>query len=571
MRHAKAKFLVAMILLALIWGAVVFPAGAIAPALSIRFVTPTNTATVTDATMKVTAVISGRGGSAKVDLLIDGSLCDSKQVILTTAGRGEVNFEWDTQNLSSGSHALALVARTDKGVQNSARIKIMLPENTPQVLPQIEGIRDGAVLSEDTDKVVLHVEPNCKDARNVVLLEDGKLRAVTNIAPFNFDWDTKRLDPGKHTLQAQVYDNQGNLITSNITVVELHGEERIIVAQEPTATVTEPLTSRMATPDTAARKLSNVEVAETPETSGYIVSTTPTPATKPQTSIATQPETGKPMQLARRTNWNMDLTAAPGQISLLRPAAVKPAATQSVQPKRTEAASSIASVIPAAMKTHAVRLPSPEPTGATVSLPPAPVNTNTVKPVKLPATTLPVEAVTVAVPQTHNRNNNITLHLVAPKDSLWRIARKYGISVTDLTRVNKIKADTMLQLGQRLTIPGRPALAVKGKILQNSPAPFFSDGKLMIPVRAVVEACGGKVQWSKDGHIAVKTAETNADLRVGSDKAKVAGKEITMHSQVVIREGRAFLAMEAFNEVALLPTNYQQDKNLVVIACVTRE
>ncbi|HHE46656.1 MAG TPA: LysM domain-containing protein, partial [Bacteroidetes bacterium] len=44
-------------------------------------------------------------------------------------------------------------------------------------------------------------------------------------------------------------------------------------------------------------------------------------------------------------------------------------------------------------------------------------------------------------------------HIVAPGDSLWLIARKYGVSVELLRRANGLQGRSLIKPGQRLTIP----------------------------------------------------------------------------------------------------------------------
>ncbi|MDE0844183.1 MAG: LysM domain-containing protein, partial [Psychrobacter pacificensis] len=46
-------------------------------------------------------------------------------------------------------------------------------------------------------------------------------------------------------------------------------------------------------------------------------------------------------------------------------------------------------------------------------------------------------------------------YTVGSGDSLIGLARKYGVSTQELAEMNNIAADTMLQRGQRLTVPNR--------------------------------------------------------------------------------------------------------------------
>ncbi|MDO5366471.1 LysM peptidoglycan-binding domain-containing protein [Kocuria sp.] len=45
---------------------------------------------------------------------------------------------------------------------------------------------------------------------------------------------------------------------------------------------------------------------------------------------------------------------------------------------------------------------------------------------------------------------------VAPGDSVWSLATKHGVTVTDMMNANNIPAHAMVRPGDRLTIPGRP-------------------------------------------------------------------------------------------------------------------
>jgi membrane-bound lytic murein transglycosylase D len=46
-----------------------------------------------------------------------------------------------------------------------------------------------------------------------------------------------------------------------------------------------------------------------------------------------------------------------------------------------------------------------------------------------------------------------TTHLVGKGDSLWTVARLHSVEVADLAKANRIRPDTPLREGQRLTIP----------------------------------------------------------------------------------------------------------------------
>ena len=59
------------------------------------------------------------------------------------------------------------------------------------------------------------------------------------------------------------------------------------------------------------------------------------------------------------------------------------------------------------------------------------------------------------------------IHPVMPGETLWRIAKHYGVEVEELARVNQISDASRLEVGQRLRIPLK-----KGPLPEATPAPF---------------------------------------------------------------------------------------------------
>lgn len=57
---------------------------------------------------------------------------------------------------------------------------------------------------------------------------------------------------------------------------------------------------------------------------------------------------------------------------------------------------------------------------------------------------------------------------VTPGDSVWSLATKHGVTVTDLMKANKIPAHAMVRPGDRLTIPGQPKKQTKAEPAETS-------------------------------------------------------------------------------------------------------
>ncbi|ATC64692.1 hypothetical protein CMV30_12395 [Nibricoccus aquaticus] len=58
----------------------------------------------------------------------------------------------------------------------------------------------------------------------------------------------------------------------------------------------------------------------------------------------------------------------------------------------------------------------------------------------------------------------VTTYTIAPRDSLWTVARKHGITTAELAAANNLKTDAILPVGKKLVIPTK------------APAPTSADG-----------------------------------------------------------------------------------------------
>jgi LysM repeat protein len=54
-----------------------------------------------------------------------------------------------------------------------------------------------------------------------------------------------------------------------------------------------------------------------------------------------------------------------------------------------------------------------------------------------------------------NKKASITIYVVQPGDSLWKVAKKYYTTIEALAKVNEIDEDSGLSIGDKLIIPGR--------------------------------------------------------------------------------------------------------------------
>jgi N-acetylmuramoyl-L-alanine amidase len=76
------------------------------------------------------------------------------------------------------------------------------------------------------------------------------------------------------------------------------------------------------------------------------------------------------------------------------------------------------------------------------------------QPPPLPPSTTPIPSRPQVIEKTLwiPRGSQTVVHEVAPLETLWRIAKMYGVSVESIKKANNLKSDT-LEVGQKLVIP----------------------------------------------------------------------------------------------------------------------
>jgi len=424
-----------------------------------------------------------------------------------------------------------------------------VPADNPN-LPRISNLADNAAVSGK-----IEVQAAMSAQGQMVFLIDGKVAAITNIAPYRFDLDANKLTEGAHALQAQFYTANGETISSKVkTILVGNGKPAGKKPAAPKLEVKAPAAPSAPLLSKAAKALTEDRPEQT------IASLPETPRASEQEISITQPDNivvakaaPAPIKIVtadagNKSAWKMNLTAAP-----------RKAFTQKIAPQAAVVHSSPSA---SAAKNELGLLPNPaapaltpgcqlrpEPESSAVLLPT--IKESSVKQ-SAPAKELaaaPMKSLTA--PQTSAPKRDFK-YVVVKGDTLSSIAERYGARPSEIVMVNKLQTEK-LQIGQQLTI--------------SFPSPFLSKGKLMVPIRAVVEACGGRVEWSaKHGEITVNTATTKIVFRVRQAWALVNGKAVALVQKVAMRNNRTFVPLENLKELAALPVRYEPQINRILVA-----
>ena len=90
---------------------------------------------------------------------------------------------------------------------------------------------------------------------------------------------------------------------------------------------------------------------------------------------------------------------------------------------------------------------------------------------------------------------------------------------------------------------------IDGKSNEMDVAPFIRNGRTMVPIRAIAEAFGAKVNWKA----ATETVEIQVDnlfisMQIGNPVAMVGKKVTALDSPPIIENGRTFVPLRFIAE-----------------------
>jgi hypothetical protein len=133
----------------------------------------------------------------------------------------------DTTRLSNGPHTLQVVAIGAGGFPTLLERSIVVDNclGTPGV--SISSPAAGATVSGASEVRVAAADGN--GLAQVSLYVDGTVQAVRIPPPYTFAWDTSRLAPGRHTLQARAISSCGNTAASPTIAVQVQPSVRLFI------------------------------------------------------------------------------------------------------------------------------------------------------------------------------------------------------------------------------------------------------------------------------------------------------------------------------------------------------
>ncbi len=172
---------------------------------------PSSGATV-NGIVTVTANASDNIGVTRVDLYVNGAFYSSDT-------QSPYAFSWDTTPLGNANATLAAHAYDaagNKGVSSGVSVKV---QNFTDVTPPIVSISNPAAGAKVTG--VIAVTASATDdtgVQGIDLYIDGKKVSSATGANLSYNWNTKKVKAGSHTLKVLATDTSGNTAETAIVV-----------------------------------------------------------------------------------------------------------------------------------------------------------------------------------------------------------------------------------------------------------------------------------------------------------------------------------------------------------------
>ncbi|MBI5831892.1 MAG: LysM peptidoglycan-binding domain-containing protein [Armatimonadetes bacterium] len=159
------------------------------------------------------------------------------------------------------------------------------------------------------------------------------------------------------------------------------------------------------------------------------------------------------------------------------------------------------------------------------------------------------------------------MHLVAKGDTLAAISRKFGVSVEDLRRLNRLSPKSPLAIGQRLVVP-RGDLSINGVTVHTDVAPLqHHHGVATAPLRFVVEGMGGSVSWIGPSQtVSANTGKRGIlTITVGSREARLGNERILMDLAAYLEGDRTMVPARFISEAFDVTIDMDPDSGNILI------
>ncbi len=132
---------------------------------------------------------------------------------------GATSFSWQTSDYHDGAHEITARVVDSKGHVSAHTITVLLQRGLPDLATMLQIVtpKSGQTVAGITE-IRLEGDPQ-QAVKYVIFLVDNVFKAMTNVRPFSYRWDSARYLNGLHRLQVRAYlDNGSDYLTSPVEI-----------------------------------------------------------------------------------------------------------------------------------------------------------------------------------------------------------------------------------------------------------------------------------------------------------------------------------------------------------------
>jgi hypothetical protein len=178
-------------------------------------------------TVIIAAAATDDSGISSIKVLVD-------ETLLTESAETEVSFDWNTETVADGAHTIKVVATDAVGNEGTETlaVEVFNDKKAPQVTLTSPSTQ---AFVKSTFKIEGSVVDESALESIKIFIGDALLTTLTNTNSFSFDWDTKTVADGNHTLKITATDDQGNeaSVTKEVKVLNYFITLNVVNAEVP--------------------------------------------------------------------------------------------------------------------------------------------------------------------------------------------------------------------------------------------------------------------------------------------------------------------------------------------------
>lgn len=571
----------------------------------VTIIAPQAGITVVSDTLETVASYSSSTDAAieRLFLIVDGAVMQEVDVDPPQT-RGSVSLTWTASYFADGAHELTVRALDTEGRAAETSLSIWL-QRTPQGIGPVIRLTSPAAGQTISGVTPVEVETDRPSlVRYVVFLVDDTFKAMSNVRPYTYFWDTTSYLNGLHRVQARAHLAGGaeslaspmEVLVNNpsgATAMRAASSSPAPEPMQPPARASSlvlppPMHTESLAPEARAVRVADPELA-LPGTAPFV---------SPSGDLVRPPS---PLPVERSSR------VAPIQIAMLPSTAVEepvagvPAATAVATPPVPTLADPASSAtdpvrsLPAGSEPLPItqveplavghREPSPAPTHPATgpALSPEPIALASPITIAAAADTPRTLTAEPAAPSSASIPSAIQVALLPPRpaepaptprvaaepapqqltyavrsgDCLWSIAAEYHVSPGALAVANNMSTSDPIHPGQRLVVPAVPVY-FDGRPLPADAPTTIANGLAIVPLRTLIEEAGGSVTWEPEARQASASAGGHRiAVTIGSDQAGVDGATVAMGAPAALRCDRTVVPLRFLGDILDLVLQYE--------------